>query len=72
MAQRVMLRDFISQTQGKKKMLKFVPRQVDRGEMEPLWPSLSRFRRYFRLIESVLSFSVLGQSTTSETDSISW
>lgn len=66
------LRDFASQTQGKKLMVKFVPRQVDRGELEPLWPSLSRFRRYFGLIESVSSFSVLGQSTTSETDSISW
>lgn len=53
-------------------MVEFVPRQVDRGKAEPLHPSLSRFRRYFRLIESLSSFSVLGQSTISETDSISW
>lgn len=53
-------------------MVEFVLRQVDRGEADPLHPNLSRFGRYLRLIESLSSFTLLWQSTTSETDSISW
>lgn len=67
MTQRFILRDFILLKEHNGRIC-----PQTSWEAEPLHPSLSRFRRYFRLIESLSLFSVLGQSTTSETDSISW
>lgn len=67
--QTLILRDLVS---WKKRDGRICPQTSWQGEAELLHSSLSRFRMYFRLIESLSSFSVLGQSTTSETDSISW
>lgn len=50
-------------------MVEFVPRQVDRGWASS--PKSFKIQEVFQ-IDSLSSFSVLRQSTTSETDSISW
>lgn len=66
---RLILRDFIS---WKECDGKICPQTSWQGRASSPKYFRFRFRRYFRLIESVSSFCVLGQSTTSETDSISW